>query len=86
MRLSPVVGQSAPKTLVDPLPSYVSIESMNEEPLETEEPEKKKPMIQMFATSLIDIMKTPTTRYVNIAMCFKYLGEYAFLFFMPAYF
>ena len=31
-------------------------------------------------------MKKKTTRYVNIAAMFKYLGEYAFLFFMPAYF
>jgi len=31
-------------------------------------------------------MKKKTTRYINIATMFKYLGEYAFLFFMPAYF
>ena len=43
-------------------------------------------MLKEFAFSLGEIMRKPTTRYVNIAMCFKYLGEYAFLFFMPAYF
>jgi nitrate/nitrite transporter NarK len=39
-----------------------------------------------FADSLTGVMKKKTTRYVNIAAMFKYLGEYAFLFFMPAYF
>jgi len=31
-------------------------------------------------------MQDPITRNVNIAAMFKYFGEYAFLFFMPAYF
>jgi nitrate/nitrite transporter NarK len=39
-----------------------------------------------FDDSLTGVMKKKTTRYVNIAAMFKYLGEYAFLFFMPAYF
>lgn len=49
-------------------------------------PKKRNKILSEFADSLTGVMKKKTTRYVNIAAMFKYLGEYAFLFFMPAYF
>jgi nitrate/nitrite transporter NarK len=54
--------------------------------LTTAPPEPKRQILGQFLESLTGIMKKKTTRYVNIAAMFKYLGEYAFLFFMPAYF
>jgi hypothetical protein len=60
--------------------------SLNESLESIEKPEKKESMFKNFLGTLTEGMKEPTCRYNNIASIFKYLGEYAFLFFMPAYF
>ena len=52
----------------------------------TEPPKERFKLLKEFRESLTGVMKKKTTRYINIATMFKYLGEYAFLFFMPAYF
>ena len=40
----------------------------------------------MFRNSLADVMKNPVSRNVTIAGMFNYVGGYAMMYFMPAFF